>query len=354
MLLPRKQRNGRRREVAMVSGGKGSAAKSERGRAGDAAAGRVSPTASYLTVRELLGTPHLGLELFSGSQGLERPIRCSRVRNLAFGSDGAPYFVGKDCLVAVGPAALTHLERLAAGDPRRLLRSLAKTAVSGLVLSRSRPVPEAIVALSRELSLPLLVMRESLAVSLSRLVFFLRNRLDAEVTVHGVLVEIFGVGVLILGPSGIGKSESALELVTRGHRLIADDMVIVHRGENRSLMGSGAGLARYHMEIRGVGIIDVKELFGVAAVLATAEIELVVQLEEWNNSAYYDRLGLEEHYRKMLDIPVTELKVPVSPGRNIAVILEVAARNHLLKKQGYHTARELNRRLLQRTLGVGE
>ena len=149
-----------------------------------------------------------------------------------------------------------------------------------------------------------------------------------------MLVDIFGVGVLILGPSGIGKSESALELVTRGHRLIADDMVIVHRGENRPLMGSGAGLARYHMEMRGIGIIDVKELYGVAAVLATAEIELVVQLEEWNNGAHYDRLGLEEHYRKMLDIPGHGPAGAGQPGANIAVILEVAARNHLLKKQG--------------------
>lgn len=337
----------------MVSVSHNTATAPGRARAGDTTAGRVSPTASYLTVRELLGTPHLGLELFSGSQGLERPIRCPSVRKLAFGSDGQPRFTGNDCLLAVGPAALSRLDRLAVGDHRRLLRSFNATAVAGLVLSRSRPVPEKIVALSREASLPLLVMRESLAVSLSRLVFFLRNRLGAEITVHGVLVEIFGVGVLILGPSGIGKSESALELVTRGHRLIADDMVIVHRGENRSLMGSGSGLARYHMEIRGIGIIDVKELFGVAAVLATVEIELVIQLEEWNNGAHYDRLGLEEHYRKMLDVPVTDLKIPVSPGRNIAVILEVAARNHLLKKQGYHTARELNRRLLQQTLGVG-
>jgi HPr kinase/phosphorylase len=331
----------------------GSAAPAGRDRPVEAPAGRVSPTASYLTVRELLGTPHLGLELFSGSHGLERPIRCPSVRKLGFGSDGLPRFGAPDCLVAVGPAALTRLERLAATDRHRLLGSLSKELVAGLVLSRSRPVPEGIVALSRELALPVLLTRESLEVSLSRLGFFLRNRLGAEITVHGVLVEIFGVGVLILGPSGIGKSESALELVTRGHRLIADDMVIVHRGENRSLMGSGSGLARYHMEIRGIGIIDVKELYGVAAVLAAVEIELVVQLEEWNNGAQYDRLGLEEHYRKLLDIPVTDLRVPVSPGRNIAVILEVAARNHLLKKQGYHTARELNRRLLQHTLGAG-
>jgi len=330
-----------------------SAAAPGRGRPGDAPVGRVSPTASYLTVRELLGTPHLGLELFSGSQGLERSIRGASVRKLGFGPDGLPRFSGRDCLMAVGPAALVRLERLAAGGRRRLLRSLSSTSVAGLVLSRNRPVPERLVVLSREVSLPLLITRESLKTSRSRLEFFLRNRLGAEITVHGVLVEIFGVGVLILGPSGIGKSESALELVTRGHRLIADDMVIVHRGENRSLMGSGSGMARYHMEIRGIGIIDVKELYGVAAVLATAEIELIVQLEEWNNGAHYDRLGIDEHYRKMLDIPVTDLRVPVSPGRNIAVILEVAARNHLLKKQGYHSARELNRRLLQQTRGVG-
>ncbi|MHB8834700.1 MAG: HPr(Ser) kinase/phosphatase [Candidatus Methylomirabilia bacterium] len=332
-----------------VSGG--SARPPGRRRVVEASPGRVSPGAAYLTVRELLGTPHLGLELFSGSQGLEHPIRCSSVRKLAFGADGLPRFGERDGLMAVGPAALARLDRLAGANRRRLLRALTATPVAGLVLSRSRPIPEGIVALSREASLPLLVMRESLETSLSRLVFFLRNRLDAEITVHGVLVEIFGVGVLILGPSGIGKSESALELVTRGHRLIADDMVIVHRGENRSLMGSGSGLARYHMEIRGIGIIDIKELYGVAAVLASAEIELVVQLEEWNNGAHYDRLGIDEHYRKMLEIPVPELRVPVSPGRNIAVILEVAARNHLLKKQGYHSARELNRRLLRQIVG---
>ena len=304
-------------------------------------------------MRELLGAPHLGLELFSGSQGLERPIRRPLVRRLRLDSAGIPRLAEKDCLAAVGPRALEQLGRLGRGERRRLRTALEATPLSGLLVPRGRPVPEGLVALSRESALPLLLTRESLEISLSRLGFFLRNRLGAEITVHGVLVEIFGVGVLILGPSSIGKSECALELVTRGHRLIADDMVIVHRGENRALMGSGSGLARYHMEIRGIGIIDVKELYGVAAVLASAEIDLVAQLEEWNTTAHYDRLGLEEHYRRMLGIPVPHLRVPVSPGRNIAVILEVAARNHLLKKQGHHSARELNRRLLQQTRAGG-
>ena len=266
-------------------------ARAGRGGPGETAVqGRVSPAASYLTVRELLGTPHLGLELYSGSQGLERPIRSPRVRAIGFAADGTPLLPGRDSLAAAGPRAAERLGRGGVGEGRRFLRALAAQPISGLVLSRSRPVPEGLVALSREAALPLLLARESLGTGLTRLGFFLRNRLGAEITVHGVLVQVFGVGVLILGPSAIGKSESALELVTRGHRLIADDMVIVHRGENRALMGSGSGLARYHMEIRGIGIIDVKELYGVAAVLAAAEIELIVELEPWKTGG-----GLRPH-----------------------------------------------------------
>jgi HPr kinase/phosphorylase len=314
--------------------------------------GRVSPAASYLTVRELLGTPRLGLELYSGSQGLERSIRSPRVRALGFAADGSPQLPGGEALAAAGARVAERLGNGGGRERRRFLRALQKQPIAGLVLSRSRPVPDGLVTLSREAALPVLVSRESLATAVSRLRYFLRNRLGAEITVHGVLVEIFGVGVLLLGPSSIGKSESALELVTRGHRLIADDMVIVHRGENRALMGSGSGLARYHMEIRGIGIIDVRELYGVSAVHAATEIELIVELEPWRAGADYDRLGLEERYRKLLGIAVPHLRVPVTPGRNIAVILELAARNHLLKRQGHHTARELQRRLLTRMGGA--
>lgn len=314
--------------------------------------GRVSPAASYLTVRELLGNPHLGIELFVGSQGLERFVRCPKIRRLTFSGENLDDKTAKECLATVSPAALDRLGRQGRAIQRRVVRDLTSRSIAGLLLSRSHPIPEVLLEAARDNGLPILVTRESLDKSLSRLGFFLKNRLGAEITVHGVLMEVFGIGMLILGPSGLGKSESALELVTRGHRLIADDMVIVHQTENQSLMGSGSGLARYHMEIRGLGIIDIKELFGVAAVLSSREIELVVELEEWKTAKVYDRLGLEDHYYRILAIPVPYLRVPVSPGRNIAVILEVAARNQLLKKQGYHTARRLNRRLLQSTLGV--
>jgi HPr kinase/phosphorylase len=307
----------------------------------------VTPSSSYLTVRELIANPALALELFAGSRGLERPVRSPRVQRI----DGSVESIARsprEALVALGPAAVDRLAALAPPERRRLVAALAARALPALVLPPGRPVPEALLEASRRQDQPVLVARAPLARSLQRLAFFLGNRLGAEITLHGVLVEVFGVGLLILGPSGIGKSESALELATRGHRLIADDMVIVHRAGNRSLMGSGSGLARYHMEIRGIGIIDVKELFGVAAVLATKEIELVVELEAWTPGESYDRLGLDQLYRPILDIPVPHLRVPVSPGRNISVILEVAARNHLLRKQGHHTARELNRRLLER------
>jgi HPr kinase/phosphorylase len=323
-----------------------------RERAGTAG-GRVSPAASFLTVRELLGNPHLGVELFAGSQGLERPVRCPKIQRLTF-TGKVSGKRGGERLASVSPAALGRLARLGRAAQRSVTRDLLGGSLAGLLVARDRPVPDALLVAAREQGLPILVTREALGKSLSRLEFFLKNRLGAEITVHGVLMEVFGVGVLLLGPSGIGKSESALELVTRGHRLIADDMVIVHRGDTRSLMGSGSGMARYHMEIRGVGIIDIKELFGVAAVLSSKEIELVIELEGWDTGKAYDRLGLDDHYYPILDTPLPHLRVPVSPGRNIAVILEVAARNHLLKRQGYHTARELNRRLMDRTHGVGE
>ncbi len=309
--------------------------------------GRVSPSASYLTVRELLATPTLGLELFTGSAGLERSVRLPRVQKLAPTAEAISR-AAPDGIAAFGAAASARLAGAGRAERRRLLAALAARALPAVLLGRRGAVPEVLLEAGRGQGLPVLLAREALGRSLPRVSFFLRNRLGAEITVQGVLVEVFGVGILILGPSGIGKSESALELASRGHRLVADDMVIVHRAENRSLMGSGSGLARYHMEIRGIGIVDVKELFGVAAVLACKEIELVAELEEWRPDAVYDRLGLDQQYRPILDIPVPHLRVPVSPGRNIAVIIEVAARNHLLHKQGHHTARELNRRLLER------
>jgi HPr kinase/phosphorylase len=169
----------------------------------------------------------------------------------------------------------------------------------------------------------------------------------ATSSVHGVLLEISGVGILIVGPSGIGKSESALDLVTRGHRLIADDLIIVSRYGER-VVGRGGDHAGAHMEIRGLGIINIRDLFGVASVLESKSIDLVVDLREWDTLKECDRLGLDEEHYDLLDVHLPYLRIPVSHGRNMAVILEVAARNYLLKAGGCFTSREFDRALSRR------
>ncbi len=161
----------------------------------------------------------------------------------------------------------------------------------------------------------------------------------SETTLHGVLVDVYGIGVLLLGESGTGKSECALDLVTRGHRLVADDVVEVVRESDGIIIGRGPGRIRHHMEVRGLGVINIRDLFGVAAIRYRKRIELVILLETWRPEEEYDRLGVEEQTHSILDVPIPRLRIPVSAGRNIAILVEVAARNHLLKLMGVHAAR---------------
>jgi HPr kinase/phosphorylase len=163
----------------------------------------------------------------------------------------------------------------------------------------------------------------------------------SETTLHGVLVDVYGIGVLLLGESGTGKSECALDLVTRGHRLVADDVVEVVRESDGIIIGRGPGRIRHHMEVRGLGIINIRDLFGVAAIRYRKRIELVILLEAWRPEEEYDRLGVEEQTQSILGVPISRLRIPVSAGRNIAILVEVAARNHLLKLMGIHAARKV-------------
>lgn len=170
---------------------------------------------------------------------------------------------------------------------------------------------------------------------------------SSESTLHGALVDVYGIGVLLLGESGTGKSECALDLVTRGHRLVADDVVEVSQESDRIIMGCGPARIRHHMEIRGLGIINIRDLFGVAAIRYRKRIELVVLLEPWRPEGEYDRLGLEEQTYRILGVSIPMLRIPVSAGRNIAILVEVAARNHLLKLMGVHAARSFAARLIE-------
>jgi HPr kinase/phosphorylase len=193
--------------------------------------------------------------------------------------------------------------------------------------------------------IPLMVTSLLSSTFIVRVQEFLADALTASTSVHGVLLDVFGVGILLLGKSGIGKSECALDLVMRGHRLVADDIVDIKRRQHDSVYGSGSAIIKHHMEIRGLGIINIKDLFGIAAVRDRKKIELVIELLDWDPSVEYDRLGIEERKFNILDVEVPMLTVPVRPGRNMSTIIEVAARNQLLKFQGHHSAREFQDKL---------
>ena len=180
------------------------------------------------------------------------------------------------------------------------------------------------------------------------MIYFLNNHLAPHTNEHGVLVDVYGVGILITGESGVGKSESALELVKRGHRLIADDVVDIKRVSERRLVGEAPEILRHLMEIRGVGIIDIANMFGIGSVARSKSIDLIVHLENWQAGKEYDRLGLEDEYTEILNVKVPSLLLPIRPGRNLAVVLEVAARNLRLKQQGFNAAQELEKRMCER------
>jgi HPr kinase/phosphorylase len=182
----------------------------------------------------------------------------------------------------------------------------------------------------------------------------LEEKLASTASIHGVLMDVFGVGVLILGKSGIGKSECALDLILRGHRLVADDMVSIRKQLPSSLFGSGFDVIKHHMEIRGLGIINIRSLFGVEAIREKKKIDLVLELLEWDTTQEYDRLGFEEEKYTILEVELPMLKIPVTPARNLTTIIEVAARNHLLKLMGYDSALEFEKKLLGRIKERGQ
>ena len=216
---------------------------------------------------------------------------------------------------------------------------------SAVIISRELPVTDVMIEAAKANGVPLLRTSDTTSSFMASLISFLNVELAPRVTRHGVLVEVYGEGLLILGESGVGKSETAIELVKRGHRLIADDAVEIRRVSSRSLVGSAPENIRHFIELRGIGIINARRIFGVGAVNLTSKIDLVINLEQWNSESVYDRMGLDEQTTEILDINVPSVTIPVKPGRNLAVIIEVAAMNNRQKKMGYNAAQELLKRL---------
>jgi len=248
-------------------------------------------------------------------------------------------------LQLLGKVENTFLNGLEPEERRKSFERLMKWDVPAFIMTRGmEPFPEC-VEMAEKYDRTLLRTRDTTTAFMGELITGLRNHLAPRVTRHGVLVEVYGEGVLIFGESGVGKSETAIELIKRGHRLIADDAVEIKRMGAGKLVGSAPELIRHYMELRGIGVVDIRRLFGMSAVKDEADIDLVVNLELWRNGAVYDRLGLEELTTTILDIDVPSVTIPVKPGRNLAVIIEVAAMNNRHKKMGYNAARALTEQI---------
>ena len=222
-----------------------------------------------------------------------------------------------------------------------------------IVISTALPVFEEMKTLAATYEIPLLRTAQKTSDFIAALISYLNVALAPRITRHGVLVDIYGEGILLLGDSGIGKSETAIELLKRGHRLIADDAVEIKRVSSKTLVGSAPEIIRHYVELRGIGIVDVRRLFGMGSVENTARIDLVVNLEPWEQGKMYDRLGLDNETTDILGVEIPSITLPVCPGRNVAVVLEIAAMNHRQKAMGYNTAEEFNKRLMQQ-MGLEE
>ncbi|RMF44679.1 MAG: HPr(Ser) kinase/phosphatase [Deltaproteobacteria bacterium] len=303
-----------------------------------------------ISVEEILSEKEAGLdlELLAGEGGLGRQVRIPRIQKPGLALAGYVENLHGDRLQVLGSTELSYLAQLPADKAHSNLEKLFQVDICGFVVTKGQQVPEALLQLAEKRGIPLLRTHHQSSIFISLITNFLEERLLPSTTIHGVLVDVLGVGVLLLGKSGIGKSECALDLVLRGHRLVADDVVKVRKKLPAVLFGEGMDLLHYHMEIRGLGIINIKHLFGVAAIRERKKIDLALELVNWEDGYNYDRLGLEEETHRILDIEIPLLKIPVRPGRNITSIVEVAARNQLLKEMGYNSAVEFQDRLEKR------
>ena len=290
----------------------------------------------------------LGLTLMAGRKGLKKGITHSQVQKMGLAMTGFIKFINPDRLQIIGNTEMDYLRTLSAEQQEKVIHQICNLDLSCLVITRNLEVPELLLQEADKRGIPLFRTALRSFDFIEQVTQYLEEKLASTTSIHGVLMDVFGVGVLILGKSGIGKSECALDLILRGHRLVADDMVSIQKRSSSSLIGSGFDVIKHHMEIRGLGIINIRSLFGVEAIREQKKIELVLELMEWDTNREYDRLGFEEEKYPILGVELPMLRIPVTPARNLTTIIEVAARNHLLKVMGYDSALEFEKKLLQK------
>src|SRR3989454_2060042 len=291
---------------------------------------------------EAFGLP---LDLLAGADGLDRAITSPQIQKTGLALAGFHEYLKPGRVLIFGESEIRYLESLETAARVPSMRLALPLDVQCLLVPGGFTPPVELIVEAERAGLPWLKTGIPTPTAIAKLTSILEDSLAERTMLHAVLMDVLGLGVLIAGESGIGKSECALDLIVRGHRLVADDTVEMRRRQDTMLIGTCPELTRHHMELRGLGVINVKELFGIASTRSSKRVELVVQLERWDPSREYERLGLDDDSYEILGLRVPLIRMPVAPGRNIAILVEVAARNQLLKARGHHAARALAERL---------
>ncbi len=284
----------------------------------------------------------LALEaIFMPENAEQRTVGSAEINRPGLALSGYFEYFDNSRIQVLGRSEFGFLDGLPADEITKRLETLAGKRPPMIVVARNLEVPQPLITACEKYDVPLLHSADTTSGLLAAMISFLNVQLAPRITRHGVLVEVYGEGVLLVGDSGVGKSETAIELVKRGHRLIADDAVEIRRVSSKTLVGSAPDNIRHFIELRGIGIVNARRIFGMGSVKVTEKIDMVIQMEPWNNEKVYDRMGLENQYMDILGITVPTLTIPVKPGRNLAIIIEVAAMNNRQKKMGYNAAQEL-------------
>ena len=305
------------------------------------------PSTGSVKVAELLGEELSALQLrvLSGESHLDNPITHPRVQKPGLAFAGYFAYIKPGRVQIIGESETEYLRTLDEDERHRRFEEITSLPVPVFVLTKGLDPLPGFLRCCQNREVPVLSSTALSSTVIKGISYFLEDHLVPSTCLHGVLLEIYGLGVLLIGDSGVGKSESALDLITRGHSLVADDRVTVKRYPNGELIGFSEGPLRHHMELRGIGIINVQDLFGLASVRERTAIDLVIELEHWKTGHAYERLGLDETLFHILETPCPYIRMPITMGRNVGILVEIAARNHVLKLQGHHSAREFARKL---------
>ena len=295
----------------------------------------------------------LRLRLLSGETGLSREITDRRVQKAGLGITGEVDSTHPGRIQILGDTEVTYFRKQPPDRQARIADLFFSRPMSCAIAGASLPLPAPLVETAERRGVPLFVSDLSTSDLIHEVLRGLERMFTGTATLHGVLMEILGVGVALLGKGGVGKSECALDLVLRGHRFVSDDVIHLEKRGPETILGTGDDMTRYHMEIRGLGIISIRDLFGPTAIVDRKKVEMVIQIEEWAAEKEYDRLGLEDLRTDLLGVSLPTCLIPVSPGRNLATIVEVAVRNYLLKRRGVFSAAKLVERQGKRARGGG-